>query len=299
VDPKATSRVLLVVTALLFSTGGAAIKFAHLSGWQLSSFRSGIAALFLFIALPASRRHWSWRVVLASVCYAATLISYVLANRLTTAANAIYLQSTAPIYVVLLSQPLLRERVTRRDVAFTGVILAGLLLVFSGADTASQSAPNPFRGNLLGAASGVFWALTLISLRFMGRNTSSEAPYATAVLGNVFACLFCMFPALAGPQPQAADWIVVAYLGIFNVGLAYFCLTRGVRHVPAVEASTILLLEPALNPVWTWLLDGERPSRMGLCGGAVIMGATALKVLLDRRSQLASRGDGVSLRRSS
>ncbi len=80
--------------------------------------------------------------------------------------------------------------------------------------------------------------------------------------------------------------MVVAYLGIFNVGLSYVCLTRGIRHVPAVQASTILLLEPALNPVWTWLLDGERPSQMGLLGGAVIMGATALKLLLDRRSEI-------------
>lgn len=292
-DSKTTSRVLLIVTALLFSTGGAAIKFAHLSGWQLSSFRSGIAAVFIFVALPASRRNWNWRVVLTSVCYAGSLISYVLANRLTTAANAIYLQSTAPIYIVLLSQPLLHERVTRRDVTFTGVILAGLLLVFSGTDTASQSAPNPFRGNVLALASGVFWASTLISLRFMGRNKSGEAPYATVVLGNLFACLFCLFPALAGPQPRAVDWMVVAYLGIFNVGLSYICLTRGVRHVPAVEASTILLLEPALNPLWTWLLDGERPSRMGLCGGAVIMGATAVKFLLDWRSQLAARSEAV------
>lgn len=288
-DTKITSRLLLVCTALLFSTGGAAIKFAHLSGWQLSSFRSGIAALVIFAALPASRRNWTWRVVFASICYAGTLICYVLANRLTTAANAIYLQSTAPIYVVLLSQPLLHERVTRRDLTFTGVILAGLLLVFSGADTASQSAPAPLPGNLLAVASGVFWALTLISLRFMGRGASTNASYATAVLGNAFACLFCLLPALAGPQPRPVDWMVVAYLGIFNVGLSYVCLTRGIRHVPAVEASTILLLEPALNPVWTWLLDGERPSRMGLLGGAVIMGATALKLLLDRRGELAAR----------
>jgi DME family drug/metabolite transporter len=241
------------------------------------------------VALPASRRNWSWRVVLAAIWYAGTLICYVLANRLTTAANAIYLQSTAPIYVVLLSQPLLHERVTRRDVTFTGVILAGLFLVFSGADAATQSAPNPFQGNVLAVASGIFWALTLTALRFMGRNTSGEASYATAVLGNAFACLFCLVPALAGPKPRAIDWMVVGYLGIFNVGLSYVCLTRGIRHVPAVEASTILLLEPALNPLWTWLLDGERPSRMGLVGGAVIMGATALKLLFDRKSELATR----------
>jgi DME family drug/metabolite transporter len=284
VDTKVTSRLLLVSTALLFSTGGAAIKFAHLSGWQLSCFRSGIAALVILIALPASRRNWSWRVVLASVCYAGTLISYVLSNRLTTAANAIYLQSTAPIYVVLLSQPLLHERVNRRDVTFTGVILAGLLLVFTGADTVSQSATNPLAGNLLAVASGVFWALTLISLRFMGRNTSGEASYATAVLGNAFACLFCLLPALTGPAPRAVDVMVVVYLGVFNVGLSYVCLARGIRHVPAVEASTILLLEPALNPLWTWLLDGEKPSSMGLLGGAVIMSATASKLYLDRRA---------------
>ena len=285
-NQQSSSRILLVITALLFSTGGAAIKFANISGWQLASYRSGIAAILLFAFLPGTRRGYNLRVGGAALCYAGTLVSYVLANRLTTAANTIYLQSISPVYVVLLSPILLREKATRKDYYFTGLTLCGLLLVFAGADPPSRTAPDPFRGNLLALASGLFWALALIAMRFLGRSREdADSAYAVAFGGNLLAFLICLAPAVAQPAPHLADWVTVVYLGAFNIGLSYICLTHGIRRVTAVETSTILLLEPALNPLWTWLLAGERPSRLALLGGIVIMSATAFRILFGSRAQ--------------
>src|SRR5579864_4599742 len=115
-SPAVRSRLLLAAAALLFSTGGAAIKGATLTGWQVASFRSAIAAAVLYLALPEARRGWSWRIAPPAAAYAATLLTFVLATRLTTAANAIYLQSTAPLYLLLLGPLLLREPIRRSDI---------------------------------------------------------------------------------------------------------------------------------------------------------------------------------------
>ena len=126
------SRLLLVTAAVLFSTGGAAIKAVTLTAWQVAGFRSGIAAAVLLAAIPEARRGWSWRIVPAAAAYAATLLMFVMANRLTTAANAIFLQSTAPLYVLLLSPLLLHEPIRRADVLYMVAVLAGISLFLIG-----------------------------------------------------------------------------------------------------------------------------------------------------------------------
>ncbi len=281
------SRFLLVGAAVLFSTGGAAIKSTALSGWQVASFRSGVAAVILYAALPEARRAWNRKVLLAALAYCATMILFVLANKLTTAANAIFLQDTAPVYVLLLGPWLLHERARRRDLLTAGVVAFGLALFFVGRETA-VTAPKPFEGNILAAVSAVSWALTVTSLRWLGRHGDAAGlQMASVIAGNVIACLGCLPLAVpvrgAGPRDAA----VLAYLGIFQVGLAYVCLTRGLRRVPAFEASIILLVEPVLNPIWAWLIHGERPSHWALAGGAIILSATVVSGWLQTRGRSA------------
>ena len=164
------NRLLLIGAALLFSTGGAAIKAATLTGWQVASFRSGVAAVVLLAVLPEARRGWSWRLVPVGAAYAATLVLFVLATRLTTAANAIFLQSTAPLYLLLLGPWLLREPVRRSDLVYVLAVAGGMALLFLGTEQALATAPDPHRGNLLGVASGLAWALTVTGLRWLGRS---------------------------------------------------------------------------------------------------------------------------------
>lgn len=271
----AASRLQLLAAAFLFSTGGAAIKATSLTGWQVAGFRSLVAAVALFVLVPAARRGWSRRTLLVAVGYAGTLVLFVLANKLTTSANAIFLQDTAPLYLLLLGPWLLREPVRRSDILLMVIIAAGMSLFFIGGQQAQRTAPDPLRGNLIAALSGVCWAMTIGGLRWIETaRQGRESGMATVVAGNLIAGLVCLPKALPIGAPTFADWSVILYLGVFQIGLAYVFLTRAMRRTPALEASLLLLAEPAMNPVWAWLVHGERPGGLAILGGALILAAT-------------------------
>jgi drug/metabolite transporter (DMT)-like permease len=276
------ARLRLATAAVLFSTGGAAIKAARFDAWQIAGFRSGIAALTLLVCLPAARRGWSWRAAVVGAAYAATLVLFVLANRLTTAANTIFLQSTAPLYLLLLGPWLLHEPVRRRDAFTMAAVGTGLVLFFVGTEQPAATAPDPGRGNILATLSGVCWALTLVGLRWMGRSAPEGGLNAVAI-GNLIAFAACLPLAIPLGPHAPADWGTIIYLGVVQIGLAYVLVTRALTALPVFEASLILLLEPALNPVIAWLVHGETPGGWALAGGVIILTATTLKAWADTR----------------
>jgi drug/metabolite transporter (DMT)-like permease len=307
---RSRARAQLVLAALLFSTGGAAIKSVDFTAMQIAGFRSGIAALALLLLLPAARRGWSWRTAVVAVGYAATLVLFVLANRLTTAANTIFLQSTAPLYLLILGPWLLKEPIHRRDFGFMLLVATGLLMFFVGVEPPVVTAPHPARGNLLAAISGVTWALTICGLRWLSiprqpnrqppsrqppsrraaeppnapaAESPSDGALAAVVGGNLLAFLVCLPASLPLGTHGATDWMLLLYLGVFQIALAYVFVTRALRWLPALEASILLLIEPALNPVWAWLIHGEVPGLWPVAGGALILGATVLKTWTDAR----------------
>lgn len=276
------ARLELVAAAVLFSTGGAAIKATTLTGWQVACFRSGVAAVTLYALLGAARRGWSRRTLAVGCAYAGTMVLFVLANKLTTAANAIFLQDTAPLYLLLLGPWLLGEPVRRGDLKLMAAVAAGIALVFAGRQEPLATAPDPFRGNLVALASGIAWALTIAGLRWMSSPASPGSPLSAVVAGNLLAFLIALPKALPVGEAAPGDWWLVAYLGVFQIGLAYVFLVRGVRGVPALETSLVLLVEPALNPVWSWWVHGERPAGLALAGGALILAATAARAATSR-----------------
>ncbi|HEV8113846.1 MAG TPA: DMT family transporter [Planctomycetota bacterium] len=283
---KSRARWALVATAALFSTGGAAIKYCTFSGAQVAGLRTAIAALAFLAMVPAARRLPTWREWLVGCAYAGSLVFYTLGNKRTTAANAIFLQSTAPLYVLLLGPWLLREKIRGRDLVFLAIAGVGLALFFLDVDAPQASAPAPLLGNMFALASGLCWALTLVGLRWLGtRGTNVSA----VVAGNIVAFLLCSPQVFAGdPALSAArvqDWVVIVWLGVFQVGLAYVLLTSALKWVPAFEASILLLLEPVLNPVWAWIVHGERPGTWALAGGAILLGATLAKSRFDARAE--------------
>lgn len=279
---RAVPRLALVFAAALFSTGGAAIKGCALNGWQVACLRSAIAAVALFAFLPAARRGYSLAAAGYAVVYAATLVLFVTANKLTTSANAIYLQSTAPLFVMCLSPWLLGERIRKSDLAVMAVFALGLAVFFVQTEVATRTAPDPATGNALAAASGLTFALSLMGLRKLS-GSGADASLALVVLGNVLAAVACAPKALPIEGATTADWLVLLYLGVFQIGLAYVLVARGLSQVGALEGSLILMIEPALNPVWTFFLQGERPSSFALIGGALILAATAAKIWTDSR----------------
>lgn len=274
------ARLQLVAAAVLFSTGGAVIKATAMTSWQVASLRSGVAAAALALLLPEARRGFRPRTLIVSIAYASTLVLFVTANKLTTSANTIFLQATGPLYILLLAPFLLREKIRPADVAFMAIVGAGLVLFFLGTDTPVRTAPAPFQGNVLAALSGFTWALTLMGLRWMGADESGGSAVGAVVAGNTLACLATLPMALPLSGIGAADWVAVAGLGIFQIALAYALVTRAVGKLPALEISIILLVEPVLNPIWSWLVHGERPGPWALAGGVLILGATALRSIL-------------------
>ncbi len=252
----------------------------------MASFRSGIAALTLFLFLPSSRRGLSWRSGMVGSAYAITMILFVTSNKLTTAANSVFLQSTYPFYVLLLSPLLLKESIRRRDLGFMAVIAVGFVLFFIGVEPPVATAPDPVRGNVLAATSGITWALTLIGLRWMSGILGPEGGTAAAAvgMGNVVAFLVVLPKALpvAG---TGTDWLIVGYLGVFQIGIAYILLLAAVRHLSAIEVAIMLMIEPVINPIWAWMLHGERPGPGALVGGAIIVVATLLKTVVDARAK--------------
>lgn len=282
-------RLFVLLAAILFSTGGAGIKAVELPAWQIAGFRSGIAFLSLLVLLPQSRRGWSLSSAGVGLTYAGTLVCYALANRLTTAANTIFLQSTAPLYVLLLAPWILGERLRRSDMVFGAVMALGLMPFFLSSQPASGSAPAPAAGNLLAAGAGVLWALTVVGLRWLSRREEASGAGAAVAMGNLFACIACLPAALPLEQPAMSDWLMLIYLGVVQIGVAYVFLTRGLARVPAFEASLLLLLELVLNPLWAWWFHGERPGSWPLVGGALIVSATAVKSVWEGR-RAALRG---------
>jgi DME family drug/metabolite transporter len=282
------ARLELIGAAVLFSTGGAAIKWADFTGWQIASFRSGIAALALLLMVPGARRGWSWSAALVGVAYAGCLVLFVLANRLTTAANTIFLQSTAPLYILLLAPWLLKEPIRRQDLGFMLAVGLGLLLFFVGTDHPGTTAPDPGRGNLLALASGFCWALTICGFRWLSAAPGRGSPVAAVVSGNLTAFLIALPMALPVGRHLMGDWAVIIYLGVFQIALAYVFVTAAIQVLPALESSVILLIEPVLNPLWAWVVQRETPGAWALLGGAIILGATTLKSWIEGRSRVAA-----------
>lgn len=271
-------RLQLVATAALFSTGGAIIKAIDLTAWQVVAFRSAVAAVAVLLILPQSRRLARPGVWVVGAAFAVTMVLFVWSNRLTTAANAIYMQATSPLWVLLLSPWLLKERIQRRDLLFMAVLAVGLSMFFLGSDSPTESAPRPVLGNVVASFTGLTWATVVLGLRWLSQGERDGHAAASIVAGAILAFFGTLPLALPVASISAGDVGWLLFLGVFQIALAYAFMIRGMRGVPAFEASLLLLLEPVLNPIWAWLAHGEVPSGWSLAACCVILAATVLKL---------------------
>ena len=283
--PAVPPAFRLLLTAALFASGGTLLKLCAFPALERAGIRAGIAALAIFVMLPAARRWPTRRMLLLAPAYFGATVLFVVANSLTTAANAIFLQSAAPLWIVLLGPWLLRERPTGRDVVTLLGVGAGMALFFVAPTEAVATAPNPPLGDWFAIASGLSYALLLMGMRSLSRSSSDEQCAAIA-WGNLLTCpvalaLLPLFEAPIAGSPR--DWLVILVLGVFQVGLAYAILVRTIAHVPAMRASLVMMVEPVLNSVLAWLVHGERPHPLALLGGALIVGTVLVGGL--RRGQ--------------
>jgi DME family drug/metabolite transporter len=266
--------------AILWSSGGLFIKAVSLDAVGITMWRSLFAAITILvlvrppIAIPRGTRLVTFGIVAG---YVGTLFMFVCATKLTTSANAIFLQYTAPLWVLLLAAVMLRERPTRFDLVTVAVAFGGMGLFFVGRLESSA-----LGGNLLAAASGVTLALMFVLLR--SPKCTPETRIQAMLLGNVVlvALGFAISVALGNWEAfelGPADLGGLLFLGVIQIGLAYILFGYGVARVSALEASLIGMLEPVLNPIWVFAALDERPGWWAVAGGTVIVGAAAVRTL--------------------
>ncbi len=273
---RASAIGLLLLSAFLWSLGGLLIKGVDWSAPAIAATRSAIAALTIAVFYRGRLRFtWSRWQIAGAVAYAATVMLFVIANKLTTAANAILLQYTAPVYIALAAPWFLGEPSRRRDWLVIAVTLCGMALFF-----VDRLSTRGIAGNLAAIGSGVSFAALALFLRKQKDGSAVES----IVLGNVLAALVGL-PFVRGPFPDAAGWGILVVLGVIQLGFSYIAYAVAVRRATAMDAALVPMLEPILNPVWVLLFHGERPGRWALVGGAIVVGAVAARGALSVRER--------------
>lgn len=262
-DPQRKKAILFLIAAsVLWSTGGILIKLVDWNPIAIAGSRSLIAGLLIFAYVRTPRLKWSWPLILGALAYASTVILFVTANKMTTAANTILLQYTAPIWVALMSGWILKERIKWYDWASIAVTLFGMTLFFregiSGGD---------FVGNILAVLSGVGLAAVVIFLRLQ----KDGDPIETVLLGNVVTFIVAIPFIVSSGIPSSQSILGLILLGIFQLGIAYLLYALAIKHITAIEAILIPVIEPILNPLWVFLFIGEKPGTWTLIGGTVVI----------------------------
>ncbi len=240
-------------------------------GLVLAFWRTLFAGLFL---VPFIRRpQWSWWLIPSTLVFAVMSISYLTAMTRTTAANAIWLQNTAPVWVLLFGVSLFGERVQRADWWMLVAIVLGLGLILFFESRSARSGQTRLDGVAWAIASGLFYATVILSLRALRR---FDAAWLICLNHLVTAVVLLPFILCWGTRPTGSQLGWLAAFGILQMGLPYVLFARGVRSIPSHQASFIVLLEPILVPVWVWLAwrhdpSYERPAWWTLVGGGLIL----------------------------
>lgn len=262
--------ILVLLAVLLWSTGGLFIKSTTIDAYQVTFFRSLFAAVTVLILTRKDGLKIDAFGIFTSIIYALLLFLFVWATKKTTAANAIFLQYTAPIYILILAPFIIGEKFHWRDLITVVVVLAGMSLFFVG-----QLRLEDYQGNTAALFSGIFLGLYIMLLRHP--KAEGFNPAIAVIYGNfLLAALTATSGVTALSTMTALDWIAVTFLGIFQIGISYILFIKGVRGgTRPLDASLIGFIEPLLNPVWVFLFVGERPSQWAILGGGIIIAAIA------------------------
>lgn len=258
---KAKATVALVLCAVLWSSGGILIKLVKMNPLAISGYRSVVASLVIIILTGKPKFTFSKWQILSALSYTGTVLLFVSANKFTTSANAILLQYTAPIYAAVFGYIFLKEKVGRIDILTIVVVISGMALFFI-----DDLAGGNLFGNLIAIVSGVTFALQAVFLRLQ----KDSSPASSLVLGNIITAVIGI-PFAFSEAPGGTEILALIALGVFQLGLAYTLYSYAIKHVSALEAILIPVIEPILNPVWVLIFAGEYPGKWTLVGGAIVI----------------------------
>jgi drug/metabolite transporter (DMT)-like permease len=278
--------LLLLLAALCWSLGGVLIKSIDWPPMAIAAGRSAVAIPIMLLCVGRPRFSFSPAQIGGAIAYALTVALFVFATRMTTAANAIFLQYTAPIYVAIIGRWYLGERALRIDWLVIAVALVGIALFFFDRLTVAG-----FWGNIVALGSGITFALLVLFLR----KEKAGSPVASIILGNLIVALAGIPFMLGEPLDVSSRWRLLL-LGAVQLGLPYVLYGVAIKHVTALEATLIPLIEPVLNPLWVMLALGERPGPWAIFGGTLVLAAVLARGLLmvvSRRGRTRIREPGL------
>jgi len=273
--------ILYVFTAgLLWSSGGLFIKLISLPAMQLAFFRCLVAAITFGILFRKDILLVNKTSLLNSVFYASILITFVIATKTTTAANAIFLQSTAPIYVLIFEPIFNKTKYERINVITVAVCVIGMLLFFIG-----KLEPGHLEGNIIALVSGIAFAAFFLGMK----KNDPKFQHSSIFYGNILVALISIPFVLSLEVLTTPDLLMVSFLGVFQIAIAYAFFSSGLKRIYAVEASIIALIEPVLNPVWVFIGYGETPTATAIIGGIIILGAIVVRSLITQTPVIKKR----------
>ncbi len=264
--------VYISFTALLWSSSGLFIKILPFDAFHISFYRSGIAAVTVFVISAMRTKSIKLQADLltnlAAVFFAGILIFFVLATKMTTAANAIFLQFTAPIYLLVLEPLFLKTRFDRRSLLTIVVCIAGMVLFFFG-----RLEIGNIYGNVIAIISGMCFACFTLILRKKKSSGSGENTLNTIIIGNAIVAVIAFFVIFPDFALSTTEFIILLYMGIFQIGVSYVIFNEGVKYVSATESMIIAMMEAIFNPIWVFLGIGEKPSIYAIIGAILILSA--------------------------
>ncbi len=269
---------LLVVTAVMWSLGGVLIKNVDASPIVISGIRSAVAFV---VMLPFIRRGdltFSAVQMAGAVFYAINMLVFVASTTLTTAANAIVLQYTAPLYVALFGFWFLKERTSLSEWITVVAAVAGVAMFFF-----DELSAGGVWGNILGIGAGLSFALSIMCFR----RQKDGSPIGSMFLGNAITAVVALPFIVRSVPTELTDWRVLLVLGVVQLGLPYVFYAWSIKRVTALEGIMVPVIEPILNPVWVWVFVGETPGRWALPGGLIVVCAAvacaSLRASADRK----------------
>lgn len=270
-DEHKKALLFLVLAAALWSMGGVLIKLIDWNPMAIAGLRGAIAAIVIGLAFRPQRLSFSRVQWAGAAAYCSTVCFFVVATKLTTAANAILLQYTAPVFVAILGAWLLGEKTTGRDWCTIGTVLTGMVFFFF-----DKIGGGAMLGNFLAIVAGISFAVFIVIMRMQ----KDGAPYGSVLLGNILAFLISL-PFLGGLAMTAQNLTAIFLLGVFQLGLGYVLYSWAIRQVNALQAVLVTTIEPILNPVWVFVLLGELPGKYALFGGLIVVSAIIVRYYFD------------------
>lgn len=260
--------LFVIIAAILLSTGGVLLKFVDMNPLAIASARGFFSTAIVWLYLKKPDFTLTKPKVIGAISYAGMITGFIVANKLTTAANAIVLQFTAPIWVAILSIFILKEKIKLYDIISILLVSVGMVLFFMD----DVSGGNQL-GNIVAVLSGVALAGSTIAMKFQEEGSTVEI----TLMGHMLTTIVCFPFLLQEPNFTLENFLVIAILGIFQLGIAYILFAIAIRYVTALEAILIMFLEPILNPIWVFIVVGERPSLLALVGGLIVISTVAIR----------------------